>query len=194
MLSDFSKWLFEDASEPRKSATMNCWEAVLLGAFKAKAISKDDILKVYQSVLDVNVQVKEFKGQKDELEKQPFKNSDEWREKQKEISAISDAIAQLDQLWPTLIEKFLVQPPRYEFDPDDPNSTRPVQGDIIFLDSMSSHVALALGNTEGSPQMLSLWNQPDNNDFLQKISVSDLIGAGPPPFRSRVYFYRPGWQ
>jgi len=57
-------------------------------------------------------------------------------------------------------------------------ATTPKAGQLVFFkkpaSSVPSHVLLSLGGDEG----MSLWNQPNNSDFVQRIKITDLSSAG----------------
>ncbi|MFB7294174.1 hypothetical protein, partial [Actinacidiphila glaucinigra] len=44
--NDFATWI-RGGSEPTSESTMNCWDAIIFSAYRAKAITFDDIKKIY---------------------------------------------------------------------------------------------------------------------------------------------------
>ncbi|MGB1277535.1 MAG: hypothetical protein ACPG77_17460, partial [Nannocystaceae bacterium] len=62
-------------------------------------------------------------------------------------------------------------------------------GDVTIFGSATGHTALATGTrtNEGVPEMLSLWNEPDNKKFLQKVTHDDLGKSG-------FSFFSPKWR
>jgi len=57
-------------------------------------------------------------------------------------------------------------------------ATKPTTGQLVFYTGMGrpypGHVALAIDNDYA----ISLWNQPNNDYFIQKIKITDLSSAG----------------
>ncbi|WP_457334953.1 hypothetical protein [Rhizobacter sp. P5_C2] len=76
------------------------------------------------------------------------------------------------------------------YDPLLPLSPRPLEGDIVVFDRAVSHTALALGNPLGSPQVYSLWDEPNADDFLQLTDVAALLAHANGPVR----FFSPSWM
>lgn len=62
---------------------------------------------------------------------------------------------------------------------------KPSVGQLVFYvnpgASIPGHVVISLGGDEG----ISLWNQPNNNRFVQRIHLNDLLGI--------KYFGNPPW-
>jgi hypothetical protein len=76
------------------------------------------------------------------------------------------------------------------YDPLNPLlSPRPLEGDIVVFDTAVSHTALAVGNPAGSPQLYSLWDEPNADDFLQQTDVATLLLHANGPVR----FFSPSW-
>ncbi len=93
---------------------------------------------------------------------------------------------------PRFFENRLRQGNDYVFTAN-PNSPRPLRGDIVTFGTAENHTAIALGNTGGSPQVLSLWEQPGNNDYLQSTTVGTILSLYPPQAQPVVTFFSPNW-
>jgi Domain of unknown function (DUF4157) len=78
------------------------------------------------------------------------------------------------------------------FNPLQPNSPEPLAGDIVIFREAGDHTVLSLGtkNVSGNHEVLSLWNTPNNNFFVQKTTIEALLGASAP---SPVKFWTPRW-
>jgi hypothetical protein len=91
----------------------------------------------------------------------------------------------------TYIENNLAVGARRTHDPAAVAPLMPLRGDVVIFQQAVAHTAIATGNLRaGSPEVLSLWNTPNNHLYLQVVSVGDLLGegAGQP-----VEFFSPNW-
>lgn len=68
------------------------------------------------------------------------------------------------------------------------SDTTPTAGQFIFYlprgSSIPSHIALSRGGDDA----ISLWNQPNNVDHVQRIKINDLVSRG-----TQVYIGNPRW-
>lgn len=77
----------------------------------------------------------------------------------------------------------------YTYDKDDPDSPRPIKGDMVIFKDFINHVTIATGNVVGGKvEIMSLWTQ--NNKKTYKTTVEDLLAGGA---ASPVKFFTPNW-
>lgn len=77
----------------------------------------------------------------------------------------------------------------YIYDKDNPDSPKPIKGDLVIFKDFPTHVTIATGNIVGGKiEIMSLWTQ--NNKATFKTTVEDLLtrGAAAP-----VKFFTPNW-
>jgi Domain of unknown function (DUF4157) len=76
--------------------------------------------------------------------------------------------------------------PEQVYDPANPDSPRPVAGDLVIFGTVANHAAVATGNYPGGKvEVMSLWTQNARHVF--RTTVEDLGTSG--PFR----FFSPHW-
>ena len=128
---------------------MNCWEAVIYGAYKAGLVSLGGLKKFYLKFIAISFSV--------------------------------DAP----------IENTLRKGPIFFYNPDDPDAPVPAAGDFVVFGTSSDHTTVATGKSPtGSPEVMSLWSQPDNKNFLQRTTIAKLIESGA---KKNVSFFSPSW-
>ena len=89
----------------------------------------------------------------------------------------------------TNFENALRQGKEYVFDPKNPDSPKPLRGDVVIFNTLAAHVAVATGGDNGgSPEIMSLWTQ--NSKTVYKTSIDELLKATSGPVR----FYSPSWK
>ncbi len=89
----------------------------------------------------------------------------------------------------TTFENALKQGREQVFDPRNPDSPKPLRGDLVIFNTLAAHVAIATGGDQtGSPELMSLWTQ--NSRRVYQTSVDRLLRdtAGP------VRFFSPRWS
>jgi hypothetical protein len=197
-------WLFDYfSSKPKdKGGTMNCWEAVLFGAAESGVVPKAKLVEVYKATItnaaEINAQEptkSKLTAKKEQLERRRDKGLDYNQQD------LTDTLAELRRVealmhsmtWEGALETLLLGGPARRYNPKDATSPRPLKGDIVIFNSIYAHTTLAVGNTSGSPRVLSLWQEPNNADYLQETTVADLLGASGMGSGANVFFYRPGW-
>lgn len=82
----------------------------------------------------------------------------------------------------------------YNYDVLHPDtSPNPLPGDLVIFDSAAGHIVIATGNiySDGSPEIISLWDRPNNTRFLQRTSIKALVDAGA---NANVKFFSPVWK
>jgi len=164
--TQFGKWLLKGGPEPNpRGGVMNCWEAVLFGAYKAGVASESWLKTMYP------------RWQAAEVEKDKG-GSDLYFGNRKKYDYLD-----------SFLERELAASEVYDYKERDKLPSLPLAGDIITIGGATGHTALALGTTneEGVPEMLSLWDQPDNNKFFQKVTHDDLGKTG-------FQFFSPKWK
>jgi hypothetical protein len=201
--SSYWHWLFDFfSSKPKnKGGTMNCWEAVLFGAAESGVVPKSKLLEIYKATTTNAAKINALEptkskltAKKGQLERRRDKGADY---SQQELKDTSTELLRVERLmhsmtWKGSLEALLLGGPARRYNPNDANSPRPLKGDIVVFGEIYAHTTLAVGNTSGSPRLLSLWHAPNNADYLQETTVAELLGVsgmGGVP----VYFYRPGW-
>lgn len=77
----------------------------------------------------------------------------------------------------------------YTYDKDNPDSPKPIKGDLVIFKDFPTHVTIATGNTVGGKiEIMSLWTQ--NSKATYKTTVEDLLAGGA---ASPVKFFTPNW-
>ncbi len=77
----------------------------------------------------------------------------------------------------------------YIYDKDDPDSPKPIKGDLVIFKDFPTHVTIATGNIVGGKvEIMSLWTQ--NNKATFKTTIEDLLAGGA---KSPVKFFTPNW-
>jgi len=164
--SEFGKWLLKGGPEPNpRGGKMNCWEAVLFGAYKAGAASESWLRDMYPRWLRA--------------------------ETEKEVGGASLRFDHEERYFhlDSFFEREIAASEVYHYSPKDTYPKLPLAGDVTMFGSATGHTALATGTrtNEGVPEMLSLWNEPDNKKFLQKVTHDDLGKSG-------FSFFSPKWR
>lgn len=86
----------------------------------------------------------------------------------------------------TAFETAVRRGPEQVYDPADPDTPRPVAGDLVVFGTVATHAAVATGNYPGGKvEVMSLWTQ--NARHVYRTTVEDLGASG--PFR----FFSPHW-
>jgi len=77
----------------------------------------------------------------------------------------------------------------YIYDKDNPDSPKPIKGDLVIFKDFPTHVTIATGNIVGGKiEIMSLWTQ--NSKTTYKTTVEDLLADGA---ASPVKFFTPNW-
>jgi len=86
----------------------------------------------------------------------------------------------------TAFETAIRRGPEQVYAPADPDTPRPVAGDLVIFGTVATHAAVATGNYPGGKvEVMSLWTQNARHTF--RTTVEDLRASG--PFR----FFSPHW-
>jgi len=137
------------------TATMNCWESIMYAAFLAHQVSANWIKTFYQTAMNA-----------------PDPNAMVWTQLR-----FSTAL-------PTYAAPSTSGTQGGIGAGGSGNTRTPSAGQLLFYHSggaVPGHVAVSLGGD----QAISLWNQPNNVDAVQRIRVTDLAGTvyvGDPPW------------
>lgn len=137
------------------TATMNCWESIMYAAFLAHQVTAAWIKTFYQTALAA-----------------PDPNAMVWTQLR-----FSTAL-------PTYAAPSTSGTGGGIGAPGSGNTRTPSAGQLLFYHTggaVPGHVAVSLGGD----QAISLWNQPNNVDAVQRIRVTDLAGTvyvGDPPW------------
>ena len=193
--SCFYKWVLGGSEPKARGGTMNCWESVLFGAYKAKLLTRERIAEVYgeydrrmalrEEIKKELVRPSWLLERQQDLKKREHETYS--AEEEARLQTIVDAGKQrirdltMDM---TAVNQLLLRGAPTEYNPRNPDSPRPLKGDIVIFGSAAGHVAMATGNLAGSPEVLSLWHSPDNHDFFQLTTVAKLVRVKP----NRVFF------
>lgn len=78
----------------------------------------------------------------------------------------------------------------YVYDKDNPDSPKPIKGDMVIFKDFPTHVTIATGDTtaKGEVEIMSLWTQ--NGKKTYKTTVEELLVGGA---ASPVKFFTPNW-
>lgn len=78
----------------------------------------------------------------------------------------------------------------YVYDKNNPDTPKPIKGDMVIFKDFMNHVTIATGNTtaKGEVEIMSLWTQ--NNKKTYKTTVEKLLAGGA---ASPVKFFTPNW-
>jgi hypothetical protein len=142
--TEFGRWVLAGGPMPDKlTGSVNCWEMVLFGAFKAGFLSFARIQAIYGNAV-ANV-------------------------KSGKTTLVGD----------TVQEELCGSDP-HTLDLSDPNSPRPLAGDLVVFNKAAVHIAIATGGmVSGKHGVISLWNQPGNISTVQRTTVEDILAAMP---------------
>lgn len=167
--TDFGKWALTDAKEPGLFGTMNCWESVLFAAYKATHLDRETIKEKY------------LEGKSLAME-----------EAGRALLAGTEIDTSVEGPSMRPVQELLTRGDPKTYDPRDPDSVRPLRGDIVVVGSFGNHVMLARGNPTGEPEVLSCWPQSEGDSTRVRMQpISDFIGAGTPI--GTIKLYRPFW-
>ena len=142
--TEFGRWVLAGGPMPDKmTGSVNCWEMVLFGAFKAGFLSFARIQTIYGNAV-ANV-------------------------KSGKTTLVGD----------TVQEELRGSDP-HTLDLSDPNSPRPLAGDLVVFNKAAVHIAIATGTmVSGKHGVISLWNQPGNISTVQRTTIEDILAAMP---------------
>jgi len=151
--NDFAHWIRGGEAVPDEYSTMNCWEAVLISAFRAGVVDKSWLVKIHERAAAAAEQVS-LSFQRRGLDAPIAADAYGTRMKMPYIAYGSSLMASLHSGALT----------RYAS--NDPNQAgRPAipAGHIVFFDGLD-HVALSIGtrDSHGRQQVLSLLDSPMN--------------------------------
>ena len=80
------------------------------------------------------------------------------------------------------------------FNPTNPNSPKPLPGDIVIFNRAAVHTAIALGTmARGEQEVLSLWNRPNNISNVQRTTIEALLAEMGPGQGMPVRFWSAKW-
>ena len=155
--TEFGRWILAGGPEPSAlSGSVNCWEMVLFGAYRAGYLSRARITAIY-------------------------------------TRAVAEVRAGRASLVGTTVESSLrAGAGENVYDPTNPDTPRPLAGDLVIFQTAAGHVAISVGTqtSGGQHQVLSLWSMPGRNFQVQQTTVEALLAAG----ASRpVKFWSPTW-
>ena len=78
----------------------------------------------------------------------------------------------------------------YVYDKNDPDTPKPIKGDMVIFKDFMNHVTIATGNTtaKGEIEIMSLWTQ--NNKKTYKTTIQGLLDVNA---KGPVKFFTPNW-
>lgn len=78
--------------------------------------------------------------------------------------------------FPRTLERELRSSNEYIYDPADPNSPRPLRGDLVIFREAANHVALATGRRVGGRiEIVSHWPPPDGDHHVKLTTIEALL-------------------
>ena len=93
--------------------------------------------------------------------------------------------------FPRTIERLLRSSAEQIYDPKDPNSPRPLRGDIVIFKEAAGHVALATGQRTGAGvEVVSHWPPPDGSYHVKRTTIEALMATLKLP---TAKFWSPMW-
>jgi hypothetical protein len=136
--NSFIGWLYGGKPAPGDDGTLNCWQAVILSAFRAGVVTKEWVKKVHEDA--------EGAGQAAYAE-------DMDGEEETDRSAVKSAKKAGGDAWKNAIGKALKMDTAKDVDAEN----RPQRGDVVFMNDMD-HVCLSLGPEGSKDKVMSLWS------------------------------------
>jgi hypothetical protein len=80
--------------------------------------------------------------------------------------------------FPRTLERRLRSSDEYVYDPANPDSPRPLRGDLIIFQEAANHVALATGRrVNGRIEVVSHWPPPDGSHNIKITTIEALLGS-----------------
>jgi hypothetical protein len=78
--------------------------------------------------------------------------------------------------FPRTLERELRSSNEYIYDPADPNTPRPLRGDLVIFKEAAAHVALATGRQVGGRiEIVSHWPPPDGDHHVKLTTIEALL-------------------
>jgi len=78
--------------------------------------------------------------------------------------------------FPRTLERELRSSNEYIYDPADPNTPRPLRGDLVIFREAANHVALATGRPVGGGiEIVSHWPPPDGDHHVKLTTIEALL-------------------
>ena len=78
--------------------------------------------------------------------------------------------------FPRTLERELRSSQEYIYDPADPNTPRPLRGDLVIFKEAAAHVALATGRQVGGGiEIVSHWPPPNGDHHVKLTTIEALL-------------------
>ena len=93
--------------------------------------------------------------------------------------------------FPRTLERLMRSSNEQIYDPKDPQSPRPLRGDMVIFKEAATHVALATGTRTGAGvEVISHWPPPDGDHHVKRTTIEALLT----PLRlPTAKFWSPVW-
>ncbi|MCA9542009.1 MAG: DUF4157 domain-containing protein [Myxococcales bacterium] len=169
--TDFGKWALAGTGKLSTSSKLNCWEAVLYAAKRAGHLSREKVRVKYLESKAISLGT-------------GTASTDLAHRRPEDLDAVEDKMVPIEEL--------LVRGAPKEYLPHDPNTPRPMKGDIIVVNSFGHHVMIAEGNADDPPKVISCWPQYTGDvDRVRSQPITDFkdVGLG----ETKILMYRPSW-
>jgi hypothetical protein len=202
---DFAMWVRGLGPEPTDASKMNCWESVMLSAYRSGVMPKEWIFKVHEEAARGYREAvpKYYNAKTNTMEYAPKGStevSDIWGSGLPPADPVERARVQKDASGMEYGKVLTIALGYLESKPvtiipsrsatvrdkvsDQPGAHVPQRGDIVFFDRMS-HVAISLGtkDSKGEHEIMSLWSYPlasngNFNSHFQKTTIEAVRDEG----------------
>jgi hypothetical protein len=166
---DFARWVRGEISTlPRSYVQTNCWEVILLAAYKSGVLTRERIANLYDNAAAVAVAKEK-----------------ELTEKLGADEAKKSGIA-FEEWGRIIMEGLAGGYPTKSMTIQELKANPPTAGDIVFFGNSGEHVALSFGGNELS--LLSSWSFPRNG--MTMTTIEELARVSDQP----ISVVKPIWE
>jgi hypothetical protein len=198
----------DPGKEPEMPGTMNCYTVILFGSVESGIVTESNMNNFYRKFSQESGDaftkyidnVPSVKQQLDAIQNGIMgdqKMKDEAKAKVRRDASMNPVITLPFIESSSILEDHLrgTDGPKYQIDRAHPGEgALPLRGDLVVFNTAGDHIAIATGETrevkgEQIPVVISLWNKPNNNYYLQIVTIDQLDDKR----EKNTYFFSPQW-
>ncbi|MDN3351901.1 hypothetical protein [Actinomadura sp. DC4] len=199
--NDMARWLaHEDAPEPAETGIMNCWDAILFSAYRARLVDKRWLQQIYDYASNVAINATRYHrryDRGDDSYEYPMVKDRFGRKWYRPMAEYYGAL--MATLYGGPLQRYAVDPESGVGGPDIP------AGHIVFFD-WPEHVAISAGTRDAQGRQIifgswihpkslpdpenPVWKKPFG--FMQETTVEELIQAAGMK-NATIEFAAPSW-
>ncbi|AFZ22995.1 hypothetical protein Cylst_0666 [Cylindrospermum stagnale PCC 7417] len=192
--NDFALWV-RGGKEPTNASKMNCWEAVLYGAYLGGVVSKDWLVKIHEEAAKAGTTtatalkplIPTIEAKKRAEIDATITNARFDRSKlppgfNSGVEAKAQADGEVKSLGAIAYSEVLKKHLGFNTAKPITPGKQPKRGDIVFFGNSLEHVAISLGpDSKGKNEVMSLWilplkNANEFNSKFQRTTIEEING------------------